>query len=155
MVSSNKKLKITLDEGAFLPTRGNPTDAGLDIFARESAVVPARGSKVFATGVHIELPEISFEGLHGCMKFNTVAIVKPRSGLNFMHDIFTDGTIDMDYRGEIKVKLYNLGDKDYEIKRGNRIAQLVITLALTPEAVQVEELSETDRGAGGFGSTGK
>lgn len=155
MKSTEGVLNVVLDQGAFLPTRSNPTDAGLDIFAKDSDVVPARGSKVFNTGVHVELPEIRLEGPINEIGFNTVAIVKPRSGLNFKHDIFTDGTIDMDYRGEIKVKLYNLGDTDCEIKRGDRIAQLVITLALTPEAFQVEELSRTERGAGGFGSTGR
>lgn len=147
-------MKIKLDPGAYMPERAHEYDAGLDLRSTICQMVPARGSAVFDTGVHIQLP-------HG-----TFGDIRPKSGLNFKHDIvcekeriseviMTDGTIDEPYTGSIQVKLYNLGDTDYNVERGDKICQLVIvpTLYVVPE--RADELKETDRGDNGFGSTGK
>lgn len=136
-------MKIVLDKNAFMPTRAFPTDAGLDLYATETKVVPARGSAVFATGVHIELPK------------GTAGMVKSKSGLNVKHDLTSEGVVDVGYVGSICVKLYNHGDKDYTVSRGDKISQLVIVPILTPTLELVDSLGETERGTGGFGSTGK
>lgn len=81
--------------------------------------------------------------------------MKSKSGLNVNHGIIGEGVIDAGYTGSIKVKLYNLSDRGYEFKRGDKIIQLVILPILTPELEQVDSLKETDRGSNGFGSSGK
>ena len=136
-------MKIKLDEGAKMPTRAHQTDAGLDLYSRETQIVPAKESAIFDTGVHIELPE------------GTAGFLKSKSGLNVHHDIIGEGVIDEGYTGSIKVKLYNLGGYDYKIKAGDKIIQLVIQPILTPELELTDELDEMERGNGGFGSTGK
>lgn len=136
-------MKITIDEGAFKPTRAHDADAGLDLYARESDIVPARGSACFDTGVHVQIPE-GFGGF-----------LKSKSGLNVRHDIISDGTIDSGYTGSIVAKLYNLGDTDYQVRRGDKITQLVITPVLLFGLEVVDTLEDTERGNGGFGSTGK
>ena len=136
-------MKIVLDENAFMPTRAYPTDAGLDLYATETKVVPARGSAVFDTGLHIELPK------------GTAGMVKSKSGLNVKHNLTSEGVVDVGYVGSICVKLYNHGDKDYTVSRGDKISQLVIVPILTPTLELVDSLEETERGTGGFGSTGK
>lgn len=136
-------MKIKLDPGAKMPTRAHPTDAGLDLYARETQIVSAKESAVFDTGVHIELPP------------NTVGFLKSKSGLNVKHDIIGEGVIDEGYTGSIKVKLYNLGGYDYKVNAGDKISQLVILPIIKPELELVDELEETERGNGGFGSTGK
>lgn len=136
-------MKIKLDEGAKMPTRAHTTDAGLDLYARESQIVPAKESAIFDTGVHIELP------------LGTVGYIKSKSGLNVNHGLISDGTIDVGYTGSIKIKLYNLSGYDYKVDAGDKISQLVIQPILTPELEQVDELEATDRGDGGFGSTGR
>lgn len=147
-------MNILLSNEAFFPQRAHPTDAGLDLFATEDQVVPARGSAVFDTGVHIELPRVCLSDGFGDVEFVTAGILKSKSGLNVNHNITSDGTIDFGYTGSIKVKLYNHGDKDYHVKRGDKISQLVIVPVLTPEIRVVEALTDTERGTGGFGSTG-
>lgn len=136
-------MKIKLDTGAYKPTRAHATDAGLDIYARETKRVPARGNACFDTGVHIELPP------------NTTGFLKSKSGLNVKHDITSEGVIDVGYTGSIVVKLYNNGDKDYIVREGDKISQLVILPIVTPEIEVVNELEDTDRGEGGFGSSGR
>lgn len=136
-------MKIVLDENAFMPTRAYETDAGLDLYATETKVVPARGSAVFDTGVHIELPK------------GTAGMVKSKSGLNVKHNLTSEGVVDVGYVGSVCVKLYNHGDKDYTVSRGDKISQLVIVPILTPALELVDRLEETERGNGGFGSTGK
>lgn len=142
-----RKLRIKLDRRAYMPERSHDTDAGLDLRAREDAIVPAGGSFVFDTGVHLELPETIFEG---CV---TAGFLKSKSGLNVNHNITSDGVIDKGYTGSIHVKLYNNGTEDYHVKRGDKISQLVIMPIFTPALEQVDELDETERGDGGFGST--
>lgn len=136
-------MKIKLDAGAKMPTRAHNTDAGLDIYAKEEQIVPAKESAIFDTGVHIEIPE----GYAG--------FLKSKSGLNVRYGITSEGVIDCGYTGSICVKLYNNSGYDYTVKAGDKISQLVILPIATPELELVEELEETERGTGGFGSTGR
>ena len=137
------KMKIKLDPGAKMPHRAHMWDAGLDLFAMDSKTVPTRGSACFDTGVHIEIPP------------QFVGLVMSKSGLNVKHDLTCEGVIDTGYTGSIVVKLYNDGDTDYTVNAGDKISQLVILPILLPELELVDELMETERGDGGFGSTGR
>lgn len=141
--SEAMKMRVVLDEGALMPRRAHPFDAGLDLFSREDAVIPARGSAIFDTGVHVEIPE------------GHVGFIKSKSGLNMKHDINSEGVIDAGYTGPIVVKLYNHGDKDFSVCRGDKLTQLVVLPIALPELEECDSLSETERGAGGFGSTGR
>ena len=136
-------MKIKLDRGAFIPVRAHGTDAGADLRSPNDTVVPAIGSRVINTGVHIQLP-------HGY-----VGMLKSKSGLNVMHDITSEGVIDEGYTGPIKVKLYNHSEKDYVIERGDKITQLVILPCEYVKFDLVDYLEDSERGDGGFGSTGK
>lgn len=136
-------MKIKLDPGAIMPTRAYPTDAGLDIYSRESKVIPPHDSRVFNTGVHIELPK------------STTGFLKSKSGLNVKHGITSEGVIDVGYTGAIKVKLYNNSDDIYFVNAGDKISQLVILPILTPDLEPVDELEEKERGDNGFGSSGR
>ena len=146
------KMKIKLDAGARMPTRAHEWDAGLDIYSCEAKTVPARGSEVFDTGVHIELPIIPL-GLG--MSIATVGMLKSKSGLNVNHGITSEGVIDVGYTGSIRVKLYNHSDCDYEVKEGDKISQLVIMPILNPKLEEVTELGAAERGDNGFGSSGR
>ena len=140
-------MKIMLDKGAKMPTRAHEWDAGLDLYAPEGTGVytisPCGGSATIDTGVHIEIPE------------GYVGFIKSKSGLMVNHHIVTDGTIDAHYTGSIRVKLFNLNRKEYRVQDGDKIAQLVIVPCALPELELVDHLEETDRGDGGFGSTGR
>ena len=136
-------MKIMLDEGAKMPTRAHPYDAGLDLYAMEDAYIRANNSYVFDTGVHVQIPEC-------CVGF-----IKSKSGLMVNHGITTDGTIDCGYTGSIKVKLFNHSGSKYEVKKGDKIAQLVIVPCVLLPLEQVDKLDKTERGAKGFGSTGR
>jgi len=142
------RLKIKrLRDGAFLPeyAHGPAEDAGMDLRAVEDVTLPPGVSVVVPTGLAIELP-------HGCE-----AQIRPRSGLALNHAITlpnSPATIDPGYRGEIRVILLNLGRREYRVKRGDRIAQMVIA-RYEPVEWEESELSETNRGEGGFGSSGR
>ena len=138
-------MRIQLDEGAIMPSRAHKADAGLDLIARECQAVPAHGSAIFRTGVHVEIPE-------GC-----AGLLVSKSGLNVRHDITSTGLIDSGYTGEIVVKLDNSGETDYFVKRGDKISQLVIfPLWYDPIIEVVDKLPETgERGNKGFGSSGR
>lgn len=136
-------MKIKLDAGAYTPTRSHATDAGLDIKSRTTQVVPHGRSATFRTGVHVELPP------------NTAGIVIAKSGLNVLHDLTSTGLIDEGYTGEIIVKLYNHGERDYLVQAGDKISQLVVVPVLYEDIEIVNELSKSERGNGGFGSTGR
>ena len=136
-------MKITLDKGAKMPTRAHSTDAGLDLYAMDTKIVPAKESAIFDTGVHVELPE------------GTAGLLKSKSGLNTKHGITSEGVIDVGYTGSIVAKLYNHSGTDYKVNAGDNITQLVIVPILSPELELVESLGETERGNKGFGSTGK
>lgn len=136
-----------LNNGGGLPTPSYATDgaAGMDVVAAESLTLKVGRRYAVATGFAFAIPE-GYE-----------VQVRPRSGLAIKHGITclnTPGTIDSDYRGEIKVILVNLGDEDFRIERGDRIAQLVPAPVLRAQLSEVDNLDETTRGAGGFGSTG-
>lgn len=137
------RLRVVLDEGAKMPLRAHPYDAGMDLFSRTDGVIPARGSAIFDTGVHIEIPE------------NHVGFIKSKSGLNVKHNILAEGVIDTGYTGSIIVKLYNHGDADFTIHAGDKLTQLVILPIALPELAEVESLDKTERGDAGFGSTGR
>lgn len=138
-------IKIKLDEGAKLPVRAHPTDAGLDLFSRDEVTIWGGKDYTFDTGVHIELPE----GFYGK--------IESKSGLNVNQGIVScGGVIDEGYIGSIKVKLYNLSDRSYHFVVGDKIAQLIIQPYFAEIGFQVvESLEETDRGENGFGSTGR
>lgn len=136
-------MKVKLEAGAFEPLRAHSTDAGMDIRSREWKIVPARGSAVFHTGVHIELPK------------GTAGILLSKSGLNVRNGITSEGLIDEGYTGEIIVKLYNNSDIDYFVERADKITQLVIVPVLYEAIEIVDKLGESDRGADGFGSSGR
>lgn len=130
---------------AVLPAYAHPSDAGMDIRSVEALTIPVGKRALVHTGLIVNLP-LGFE-----------AQVRPRSGLALKHGVTvlnTPGTIDAGYRGEIGVILINLGDTDFEIKVGDRIAQMVIAPVTQSTIVEATEIDETDRGAGGFGSTG-
>ncbi|KAI1190063.1 deoxyuridine 5'-triphosphate nucleotidohydrolase [Nemania serpens] len=132
-----------LSDKARLPTRGSAFAAGYDMYSSQAATVPARGKVLVDTDISIALPA------------GTYGRVAPRSGLASKHSIQTGaGVIDADYRGQVKILLFNHSDVDYSITEGERIAQLVIERIYTPDVVEVAELEESVRGAGGFGSTG-
>lgn len=137
------EVEIALDPGAYMPTRAHDFDGGLDFYAMNSVWIRPQSSEFFDTGVHIAVPR------------GYVGLVKSRSGLMRKNDSTTDGTIDADYTGTIGVKLFNHGKADLFIKAGDRIAQMVIVPCLLPKLVLVDKLKETERGAGGFGSTGR
>ena len=126
-----------------MPVRGHKTDAGLDIKTPKDVTVPAKGSVIVDTGVHIELPP------------NTVGMLKSKSGLNVKYGITSEGVIDVGYTGSIVAKLYNHSETHVILKKGNKITQLVIIPIVPVELEQVSELMATERGSGGFGSTGR
>ena len=136
-------MNVMLDEGAFAPTRAHEQDAGLDLYAMEDQVVPARESAVFDTGVHVELP------------FGCAGLLVSKSGLNVKFDITSTGLIDEGYTGSIKVKLYNHGGYDLTVRRGNKISQLVIFPVRYEPVRLAREINGGDRGNNGFGSTGR
>ena len=136
-------MKILLDRGAVMPTRSHPWDAGLDLFSMEDGYIRCGQHRVFNTGVHVEIPQ----GFYG--------EIRSRSGLMCNHGIVTDGTIDSHYTGPIKVCLFNNGGGKYEVKAGDKIAQLVIVPCAIPPLELVDSLDDTDRGNAGFGSTGR
>ncbi|KAJ6389855.1 hypothetical protein OIU77_024153 [Salix suchowensis] len=132
-----------LSENAVLPSRGSPLSAGYDLSSVSAAKVPARGKAIIPTDLSIAVPE------------GTYARIASRSGLTWKHSIDVGGdVIDADYRGPVGVILFNHSDLDFEVKVGDRIAQLILQKIMTPNAMEVEDLDATVRGAGGFGSTG-
>ena len=137
---------LKLKENAILPRYAHPGDAGADVFAAGHVVLEPGATALVPTGIAIELP-------HGYE-----AQVRPRSGLALKHSVSvlnTPGTIDAGYRGEVGVIMINHGREPFEINPGDRIAQMVIKPVLEVEMVEAETLSDTSRGAGGFGSTGR
>jgi len=133
-----------------LPAYETALAAGMDL----RAAVPADGPVVLAPGARALVPT----GLAIALPAGFEAQIRPRSGLALKHGVTclnTPGTIDADYRGEVQVLLVNLGDADFTIARGERIAQMIIAPVIQSVWREVATLDETDRGAGGFGSTGR
>jgi dUTP pyrophosphatase len=134
-----------LDSSAKLPTYAHPGDAGMDVCSIEDVVIAPGARHLVKTGFAMELPD-GFE-----------AQVRPRSGLAIKSGITvlnTPGTIDSGYRGEVGVILINLSDVPFHVEKGMKIAQMVIAKFERAEIEEVSELSSSERGAGGFGSTG-
>ena len=140
-------IKIRMAEGCedLFPQKAHEDDAAFDLRSRTALTLPSGKIMLVPTGVFMELP-VGYE-----------AQVRPRSGLALKHGVTvlnTPGTIDAGYRGEVGVILINAGENDFAIARGDRIAQMVIQQLTDVQLVSAEALSETARGAGGFGSTG-
>ena len=140
------EIKIkTLVRDITLPEYKTEQSSGMDICAAEDTVVKKGGYTAVSTGIAVEIPP-GYE-----------LQVRPRSGLALNHGIGllnSPGTIDADYRGEIKVLLFNHSSEDYRIKKGERIAQLILSAVYKAEIVKVKKLGNTKRGKGGFGHTG-
>lgn len=135
-------IKVTLDPGAKMPTKAHEWDAGFDLYSMEDAIIFQNASGKFDTGVHIQIPE------------GYVGFLKSKSGLNVKSGIQSEGVIDAGYTGSICVKLYNHGSHAVEIRKGQKISQLVLLPILSPDLELVDSLEETERGSNGFGSTG-
>jgi len=134
-----------LRDDAILPNYAHNGDAGMDVYSCESYTLQSLERKLFPTGLAFEVPK-GFE-----------MQIRPKSGLAFNHGISivnTPGTLDSTYRGELGIILINTDKEPYEVKKGQKIAQIIIAKYEEAEIKQVDELSETERGEGGFGSTG-
>ena len=145
-MSDRVQVKITLAEGAVLPTYATEHAAGMDLRCSDDFTLYPNERRLIPTGLKVAIPP-GYEGQ-----------VRPRSGLALRHGISmvnTPGTIDADYRGEIGVILINHGADVVTFNAGDRVAQLIICPVTRAELVVVDALSETERGEGGFGSTGK
>lgn len=140
-----KLLIEKIDEKAIIPFYAHKGDAGMDLFSIEEVLISPGEIKLIHTGIKLQLP------------FNTEAQIRPRSGLALKNGITvlnTPGTIDEPYRGEIGIILINHGKKPFLVEEKMKIAQMVIKPTISVEIEEVKELSNTDRGEGGFGSTG-
>jgi dUTP pyrophosphatase len=152
-VSASIKIDIRLlphGEGLALPAYQSAHAAGLDLFA----AVPEDAPVTLAPGKYALIPT----GLTIALPAGYEAQIRPRSGLAAKHGVTVlnaPGTVDADYRGEISVSLINHGDMPFQIRRGERIAQMVIASVVRAELIPVAALSATERGSGGFGSTGR
>ncbi|KAK9357836.1 dUTPase-like protein [Lipomyces starkeyi] len=132
-----------LSDKAKVPTRGSALAAGYDIYGVEDFLIKAQDRGIIATDLAVAIPA----GYYGR--------IAPRSGLATKHGLQTGaGVVDADYRGPLKILLFNQSNEDFQVHAGDRIAQMVIEKIITPEVVAVAELDETDRGENGFGSTG-
>lgn len=136
-------MRVQIDDGCFAPERAHRQDAGLDIKSPVCVVIPSGGSAVIDTGVHVEIP------------FGYTGFLKSKSGLNVKHGITSEGVIDSGYNGAIICKLYNSGEREYIVRRGDKITQLVVLPVLLDGIEVVDEINGFERGAAGFGSTGR
>ena len=141
---SENQFQVKLNyEDAQAPTRGSDEAAGYDLYSYESETVVPKQIKLIDTGISIRVPE------------GTYGRIAPRSSVSKKGILINAGVIDRDYRGPVKVMIHNLSNNDYVIKKNDRIAQLILEKIKTPPVELVEELDDTVRGEGGFGSTGK
>lgn len=134
-----------INDDAILPFYAHESDAGLDLFSVQEVILKPMERKLVSTGIKLQLPK------------GTEAQVRPRSGLALKNGITllnSPGTIDEGYRGEVKVLMINLGDKPFPIKKGMKIAQMVVKPVERVFIKESQNLSESERGEGGFGSTG-
>lgn len=132
-----------LHPDAVIPTRTSPHSVGYDLYSMEDITVPSMDRRIVSTGVCATLPP----GVYGR--------IAPRSGMTLKYGIQTGaGVVDPDYTGELVVVLFNFGSEDFEIKKGNRIAQMILERCETPLIEEVVELVETTRGNNGFGWSG-
>ena len=137
------RIKIVLEEGATMPAYAHEDDAGMDLISMEMNMIPAHGRETFKTGVHMAIPS----GYFGA--------IRAKSGLLRKHGIICSGTVDCSYTGEIMVTLVNTSSKNYQVFKGDKIAQMILIPYHHAEFVQVEKLDETERRDNGFGSTGR
>ncbi|KAG4102493.1 mitochondrial deoxyuridine 5'-triphosphate nucleotidohydrolase [Neocallimastix lanati (nom. inval.)] len=144
---TDRNIKIyikKLSENAFIPKRETDGSAGMDLRSAYDEVIPPNSRKLVKTDIAIKIPRDCY------------GRIAPRSGLAFKHFIdLGGGVVDSDYRGNVGVIMFNFGEKEFVVKKGDRIAQLILERIYIPEVVEVDELDETTRGAGGFGSTGR
>ena len=142
----NLEVKIKrIHDDALLPMQANPGDAGMDLYSIETAMIPSGEAKLIRTGLQIELPK------------GTEAQIRPRSGLALKHSLTvlnSPGTIDEGYRGEIGVIIINHGKETFIVEKSMRIAQMVIQTVPVVQLTEVNELSQSERGTSGFGSSG-
>ena len=129
-------------EDAQAPTRGSDEAAGYDLYSYENQTITPNKIKLIDTGISIRVPE------------GTYGRIAPRSSVSKKGILINAGVIDRDYRGPVKVMVHNLSNNDYVINKNDRIAQLILEQIKTPPVELVEELDDTERGEGGFGSTG-
>ena len=135
-------MRVTLDEGAYPPTRAHATDAGLDLRTPCDVMLPPGASATVGTGVHVELPP------------GTCGLIVSKSGLN-LRGITTTGLIDEGYTGEVKVTLRNHSTRTVTFERGDKVSQLVVLPFVACDVEQVASIDGGERGDGGFGSTGR
>lgn len=136
-------IDIKLGFGATMPTRAHEDDAGLDLYAAETVYIPPRDYATVNTGTHVAIPA------------GYVGLLTSKSGLMRRRGLTCRGTIDAGYTGAIQAIVFNHSDMGYYFKAGDKVTQLVILPIITPELRLVDKLEETERGAGGFGSTGR
>lgn len=137
------KLKIMLEPGAVMPERAHTNDAGLDLFAMETVYIAPHSRETVDTGVHVAIPN------------GFVGMLTSKSGLMRNYGITCRGTIDAGYTGTIQAIMFNHSDKAYKVEKGSKVTQLVIFPIVIPKLLEVDEMEETERGANGFGSSGK
>ena len=134
---------VKLNEDAITPTKANKSDAGFDLYASHGAILEKHTHKLIKTGIAMQIPK------------GYVGLIWPRSGMAYKHGIAVfAGVIDSGYRGDIGVILYNSQYNDYNVEKGDRIAQLVLQKVEDFELLEVSDLNNTDRSEAGFGSTG-
>ena len=137
-------INVMLDEGTYMPEYAHfGADAGADIRTPIHVAVMPHSAVIIDTGIHVEIPR------------GFVGMLKSKSGLNVNKSILSEGVIDSGYTGTIRVKLYNHGDQTVVFERGDKVTQLVILPFLAGQFRQVDSLDDTERGTGGFGSTGR
>lgn len=137
------KLKVVLDNGAYMPEKAHKSDAGFDLRTPREVIIPPKSAEIIPTGVHIEIP------------FGYVGFLKSKSGLNVKNGILCEGVIDSGYTGSIIAKLYNQSNEEKVFEKGEKITQIVILPIPDVEMELVDRLEDTERGNGGFGSSGR
>lgn len=137
------EIDILLDEGAKMPSKAHDIDAGFDIFTPYEFMLPAGGSEAVDTGVHMIIPD------------KYCGLVVSKSGLNTKYDIKATGLIDSGYTGSIVIKLQNHGDRDFHFHKGEKITQIIILPVPEVTLHTIYSLPDTERGANGFGSSGR
>jgi len=139
----NKLIVCKNHDDAIIPKRGSKQAAGYDLYTIDEGRLMPKQTRLFDTGISFTVPE------------GTYGRIAPRSGLSKKGILVNAGVVDRDYTGPVKVMLHNLSDEMYQVKKNDRIAQLIIEKIATPIIEEVGSLEETDRGEGGFGSTGR
>lgn len=137
------KINVVLDDGAYMPEKAHEADAGFDLRTPGKVIIPPKSARIITTGVHVEIP------------FGYVGFLKSKSGLNVKNGILCEGVIDSGYTGSIVAKLYNHGREEKVFEKGDKITQIVILPIPDVEMELVYRLENTERGNGGFGSSGR